>query len=157
MTQNASDRKELEARVKKAEADSHAGIETATAARVRAESEFNALRDLVQSTREVWAREVTGLKDEIQRAQTQMRKEREAASKKYEEALALIRDRRYVAPCLVTLVTVLIPVPRRRTWGRSWKRSRQRAARPSRPTVTKCRHCAPTPSAAPKRPPRPGT
>jgi hypothetical protein len=105
VTQNASDRKDLEARVKKAEADSRAEVEAATAARAKAESECNSLRDLVQSSRDAWARETAGLRDEVKRVQMQIREEREAASNKYEEALTLLRERRYVAPCLVTTVT----------------------------------------------------
>ncbi|CAK9784623.1 unnamed protein product [Cutaneotrichosporon oleaginosum] len=92
-TQNASERKELEARVKKAEADSRGEVEVAAAARAKAESECNALRDLVHSMREAWTREAAALREEVNCSQAQMREERAAASKKYEEALVLVRDR----------------------------------------------------------------
>lgn len=101
VTQNASDRKDLETRVKKAEADARAEIEAATSARLKAESECDALRDSVRSLRDAWAREVSGYKTEVEAVQTQMREKREAAAKKHDAVLAVVREQRYVPPAFL--------------------------------------------------------
>lgn len=74
--------------------DAHAEVEAATAARVKAESEADALRDSVRSLREAWAREVARYKEEVEGVQTQMRSEREAAAKKHDAVLAIVREQR---------------------------------------------------------------
>lgn len=96
VTQNATDKKDLESRVKKAEADARAEIEAATAARQKAESECDALRDSVRSLREAWTREVVGYKEEVERVQSQMRDERDAAAKKHDAIMTVVKEQRWV-------------------------------------------------------------
>lgn len=91
VAQHVSDRKELEAHLKKTVEESRSGVAEATLARAKAESERDALRDSVKSLRGAWAREVTAYREEFERAQERAKEEREAAAAKHEAVMAAVR------------------------------------------------------------------
>lgn len=66
----------------------------ANAHRLKAESESEALRDLVKSLRESWTREVESYRSEVSRVKEETRAEREELSNKEAAILKLVKQHR---------------------------------------------------------------
>lgn len=69
LAQHLSTKKSLEQSTKKALQEMTAQVADAQAAQIKAEREANSLRDGVRSLRDVWAREVKGVKDAMKRSE----------------------------------------------------------------------------------------
>lgn len=92
VTQHAAERKDLEARVRKAETEATTGLAEATMQRMKAESECDALRDMVKSLKDAWTREVAGYRAEVERVREETRAEREQMTKKEAALTILVKE-----------------------------------------------------------------
>ena len=77
LTDHLGTKKAFEDSTKKAMTEMTTQLKEAQLAKMKAESESNALRDGVKSLREGWAREVKAIKEEMRSAQEASRKERD--------------------------------------------------------------------------------
>ncbi|WOO82359.1 uncharacterized protein LOC62_04G005853 [Vanrija pseudolonga] len=100
VAQHASERKELEAKTKKAVADAAAEVVNAVAAREKAESESDSLRDSVRSLRDEWGRQAKGYRDEL----SQLRDERDNVAGKSQAVLTLVEKQSEEHKNVVALV-----------------------------------------------------
>lgn len=82
--------------MRRAEAEASAGVAEAHAQRLKAESEADALRDLVHSLRGAWARDVAGFRAEVERVRDETRAERDQLAKREAAVLRLVKQHRCV-------------------------------------------------------------
>lgn len=92
VTQHTAERKDLETRVRKAETEATTGLAEATMQRMRAESECDALRDMVKSLKDAWTRDVAGYRAEVERVREETRAEREQMAKKEATLTKLVKQ-----------------------------------------------------------------
>ncbi|EJT48801.1 hypothetical protein A1Q2_08110 [Trichosporon asahii var. asahii CBS 8904] len=104
VTQHAAERKDLEARVRKAETEATTGLAEATMQRMKAESECDALRDMVKSLKDAWTREVAGYRAEVERVREETRAEREQMTKKEAALTILVKEHKANRETVVSLV-----------------------------------------------------
>lgn len=92
VAQQAAERKDLEARVRKAETEATTGLAEATMQRMKAESECDALRDMVKSLKDAWTRDVAGYRAEVERVRDETRTEREQMAQKEAVLTKLVKQ-----------------------------------------------------------------
>lgn len=80
--------------MRKTETDTAAGLAEAKASQQKAESEADALRDLVKSLKDAWTRDVAGYRAEVERVREETRAEREQLAKKEAALVKLVKQHR---------------------------------------------------------------
>ncbi|WVQ82513.1 hypothetical protein IAT38_004642 [Cryptococcus sp. DSM 104549] len=88
----SSTRKALETSTKKSLQTMNAQVAEAQASQARSERECAALRDSVKSLRDVWAREMRGVKEDWKRGEEKNRREREEMRQKQATLLKLVQS-----------------------------------------------------------------
>lgn len=88
----ASQRAEVEERALERVREAEERTSVAEEARARAESDFQALRGSIASLKAMWAREVRGYRDEMDRRDDELRRERAEWEAKRTELLALVNS-----------------------------------------------------------------
>ncbi|ODN90222.1 hypothetical protein L198_06240 [Cryptococcus wingfieldii CBS 7118] len=86
----SSTRKTLEQSTKKSLTDMTAQLQEAKMREMKAEREAQSLKDGVQSLKDLWARDVKGVREEMKRAEEAEREKREEDARKREEVLKLV-------------------------------------------------------------------
>nr|XP_019049505.1 hypothetical protein I302_03294 [Kwoniella bestiolae CBS 10118]OCF28435.1 hypothetical protein I302_03294 [Kwoniella bestiolae CBS 10118] len=92
LSQHQSTRKALEQSTKKSLSHMTSQLTEAQAGQAKAERECVALRESVKSLRDVWAREIKGVRDEWKKGEEKGKKEREEARQKHLALVKLIQS-----------------------------------------------------------------